>query len=152
MTRADGPIASAAERTGQSHRRNMPLFILIGGMNVLLSLFAFALLTSFPWSPMRGQEMVAYIIVTVVISVLAALLWDLVVWRTNSRRVTVALSMVVLWALAAVTGLLVEVLVAETGWNSFVVAALLTVPATALNYVSQAGLRRQARRRSGRAA
>ncbi len=153
MTHASRAPAGIPEHTGQSHRRNVPLFLLIGGMNVLLSLFAFALLTSFSWSPMRGREMVAYIIVTVLISLLAALLWDRVVWRTDSKRKTVALSLIVLWFLAAVTGLLVEVLVAETGWNSFVLAALLTVPATAVNYLSQAGLRRQAgRRRSGRAA
>lgn len=138
--------------SGQSHRRNVPLFVLVGGTNVAVSLLGFALLTSFSWSPLAGSEMLAYVLVTVLVSLLAALLWDRVVWRTHSRRHVVALSLIVLWSLAAITGLIVQVLVAETGWNSFVVAVLVTGPATAVNYLAQAGLRRQARRRSGRAA
>ncbi len=96
--------------------------------------------------------MLAYLLVTVVVSLLATVLWDRIVWRTNSRRATVAWSLAILWTLAAVTGLVVEWLVVETGWNSLLVAALLTGPATAANYLSQGSLRRQAGRRSGRAA
>lgn len=136
----------------QSHRRNAPLFVLIGGMNVALSLATFAALTSFPWSPMRGSETVAYILVTVVVSLIAAALWDRVVWQTRSQRSMIALSLVALWSLSAVTGLIVEWLVEVTNWNSFFVALLLTPPATAVNYLVQARLRRQAERRSGRAA
>lgn len=143
---------SASARGAQSHRRNAPLFLIIGGMNVLLSLLAFAALTSFPWSPLRGSEALAYVIVTVLVSLLAAALWDRVVWRTKSQRGIVALSLVILWSFGAITGFIVEVLVVQTGWNSLVLAILLTPPATAANYLVQARLRRQAERRSGRAA
>jgi len=94
----------------------------------------------------------AYVIVTVLVSLLAAALWDRVVWRTKSQRGIVALSLVILWSFGAITGFIVEVLVVRTGWNSLVPAVLLTPPATAANYLVQARLRRQAERRSGRAA
>lgn len=143
---------SASERNAQSHRRNAPLFLIIGCLNVVISLLAFAALTSFSWSPLRGSETLAYIIVTVLVSLQAAVLWDRVVWRTKSQRRIVALSLVILWSFGAITGFIVEVLVVQTGWNSLVLAVLLTPPATAANYLVQARLRRQAERRSGRAA
>ena len=76
MRRSDALTRVVGDAGGQSHRRNAPLFLLIGGANVLLSLAAFAVLTSFPWSPLGGSETIAYLSVTVVISLLAALLWD----------------------------------------------------------------------------
>lgn len=152
MKRSDALTRVVGEPGGQSHRRNAPLFLLIGGTNVLLSLAAFAVLTSFPWSPLQGSETIAYLSVTVIVSLLAALLWDRVVWRTRTQRRTIALSLLTLWGVAAIAGLIVEVLVAQTGWNSFILAVLLTGPATAVNYLVQARLRRHVGRRGGRAA
>lgn len=133
----------AGERRQQSHARNGPLFLVIGGVNVLVSLLTFGALTSLSWSPLRGREMLAYLVVTVPVSLLAAFLWDRVVWRVNTHPRVVALSLVALWSLSALSGLVVQLLVGATGWNAFLLAVVLTPPTTAANYFVQASLRRQ---------
>lgn len=142
------PFARVTERRAggavQSHRRAVPLFALIGATNVVVSLLSFAALTSFAWSPLRGQETVAFLAVTVAVSLLAVGLWDRVVWGTRSPRRAVAVSLLGLWILGVVTGQVIERLVDVTGWSPIAVAVLLTPPSTLANYLLQERLRRHA--------